>query len=345
MSGRKAEQLLHSWETIRYELLNTNICDLHLTIANSPLQKPVRRLLTELTRKHFRFRPKFYLTDSWGCPNEVPLIGIPFYLADERLRLIEREQTGEIENESDIMSLLRHEAGHAVNYAYRLWERPDWTEVFGSFRQRYEAHFHPLPNSKNFVRHLKAPPYGRTYAQKHPDEDFAETFAVWLTPSSRWRQRYAGWPAMSKLQFVNDLARAIADVPPLVSDGERLMPISEMNILLIDHYGQRADRYSQVAQGYVDDLLRKAFPSKFSGERMAVSRLIRNHRKELVRMVSQWTDLDSSEVEVILEKLEVRSRERSLKIPAKDANEKLLEIAVMLTGMAANFYHTGRLST
>jgi hypothetical protein len=345
MSGRKAEKLLHSWETIRYELLNTNICDLRLTIANSPLQKPVRRLLNELTKKHFRFRPKFYLTDSWGCPNEVPVIGIPFYLADERLRLIEEEQTGMIEKEADIMSLLRHEAGHAINYAYRLWERRDWSEVFGSFRQRYEDHFHPMPYSRNFVRHLKAQTYGRTYAQKHPDEDFAETFAVWLTPSSRWRQRYAGWPAMRKLQFVNDLASEIADMPAQIFGGQRLQPVSEMKILLIDHYGQRANWYSRVAQGYVDDLLRKAFPSKVTRQRMAVSRLIRNHRKELARMVAYWTDLDISEVEVILEKLKVRSRELSLRIPAKEAGEKLLEIAVMLTGMASNFYHTGRLST
>jgi hypothetical protein len=345
MSARKAAKLLHSWETIRYELLNTKICDLRLTIANSPLQRPVRRLLNELTKKHFRFRPKFYLTDSWGCPNEVPLIGIPFYLADERLRLIEEEQTGETENESDIMSFLRHEAGHAINYAYRLWERPDWSEVFGSFRQRYEDHFHPRPYSRNFVKHLKIHTYGRTYAQKHPDEDFAETFAVWLTPSSQWRQRYAGWPAMRKLQFVNDLASEIGDTPPLVFGGDRLLPVSEMNVLLIDHYGQRADWYGQVARGYVDDLLREAFPGKVNGQRMAVSRLIRNHRNELVRMVSQWTDLDKSEVEVILEKLRDRSSALSLRIPAKEANEALLEIAVMLTGIAANFYHTGRLST
>jgi hypothetical protein len=118
-----------------------------------------------------------------------------------------------------------------------------------------------------------------------------------------------------------------------------------MKILLIDHYGQRADWYGQVARGYVDDLLREAFPGKVNGQRMAVSRLIRNHRNELVRMVSQWTDLDKSEVEVILEKLRDRSSALSLRIPAKEANEALLEIAVMLTGIAANFYHTGRLST
>ena len=133
--------------------------------------------------KRFRFKPEVYLTDGWGCPDRTPVIGIPFYLADPRLARLEEEQTGEVEDPRTIMMLLRHEAGHAVNYAYRLWRRPSWGEIFGPFTKPYRDSFRPDRMSRHYVRHIAVYPYGRTYAQKHPDEDFAETFAVWLTPA------------------------------------------------------------------------------------------------------------------------------------------------------------------
>jgi hypothetical protein len=82
---------------------------------------------------------------------------------------------------------LRHEAGHAFNYAYRLYQTPEWRELFGPFNRPYRERYRPIPFDRNFVRHIEG-----WYAQKHPDEDFAETFAVWLTPGSRWRVRYRG---------------------------------------------------------------------------------------------------------------------------------------------------------
>ena len=114
MSAARTSSLINSWDTIRYELLNTRVCDLVLTIEDSPLAAPVERLRREFAARALRFQPTFYLTDSWGCPDEVPVIGIPFYLADKRLRQIEEEQTGEVEDDQLLMMFLRHEAGHAV---------------------------------------------------------------------------------------------------------------------------------------------------------------------------------------------------------------------------------------
>ena len=95
------------------------------------------RLHREFAAKGLVFRPSFYLTDSWGCPDREPVIGIPFYLADKRLARIEEEQTGEIEDDQMTMMLVRHEAGHTVSYAYRLWKDPAWAEVFGPFSKPY----------------------------------------------------------------------------------------------------------------------------------------------------------------------------------------------------------------
>src|SRR5262245_60792730 len=133
MSIARAQRVLNSWETVRYELLNSRICDLGLGIDGTPVEVPINKLYRELATKGLQFRPEVYVSDSWGCPDEVPVIGIPFYLTDKRLARIEEEQTGEIEDTQVIMMLLRHEAGHAINYAYKLFQRPDWVEVFGRF--------------------------------------------------------------------------------------------------------------------------------------------------------------------------------------------------------------------
>ena len=133
MSERHIRSLVHGWETVRLELLNTKISDLGLRLEGSPVEPYTCRLLKELEARRIRFRPEFYLTDVWGCPNKVPVIGIPFYLADPRLIRLEEEQAGEIEDGREIMMYLRHEAGHAVNYAYRLWRKPGWRETFGAF--------------------------------------------------------------------------------------------------------------------------------------------------------------------------------------------------------------------
>jgi len=118
MSPARSLTVVNSWETVRYELLNSRICDLGLRIEGSPLEAFVDRMQRELEAKELRFRPECYLTDGWGCPDQVPVIGIPFYLADRRLARIEDEQTGEIEDDQEIMMLLRHEAGNEIGRAH-----------------------------------------------------------------------------------------------------------------------------------------------------------------------------------------------------------------------------------
>src|SRR5256885_16453644 len=79
--------------------------------------------------------------------------------------------------------ILRHEAGHALDNAYRLRRRKRWRAVFGPASLPYPARYRARPGSRRYVHHL-----GEWYAQAHPSEDFAETFAVWLTPKSGWRK-------------------------------------------------------------------------------------------------------------------------------------------------------------
>lgn len=345
MAHARTLKLLHSWETIRCELLNTRICDLQLHIEHSPVEPFVRRLYRELTAKKLSFQPEVYLTDSWGCPDGVPVIGIPFYLADRRLARIEQEQNGQVESPQEIMMFLRHEAGHAINYAYKLYEYEEWDEIFGPFGQPYKEHFRPNPSSRHFVRHIIHHRYGQTYAQKHPDEDFAETFAVWLTPRSGWRQRYRHWPALRKLQYVDRLMKAIRHQPPRVKRTSPLCtPVAEMDMLLAEHYGQLAKRYAAAAQGYVDDKLREVFPPVRGRRMLPASDLLSKHRLELVARVTRWSGLDQVEVESLLSKLAERAEALGLGYRPRELSARIMDITALLTALAIDFAQSGRLT-
>jgi hypothetical protein len=344
MSAVRAHSLVHSWETVRYELLNTRICDLALQVAGSPIEPFIQRLYRELGAKGLVFQPEMYATDGWGCPDEVPVIGIPFYLMDKRLARIEEEQTGEIETSPIIMMLLRHEAGHAINYAYRLYKRDDWVAMFGKFSQPYRDVFRPNPFSRQFVRHIVHHQYGRTYAQKHPDEDFAETFAVWLTPRSGWRRRYRNWPALRKLRYVNSLMNAIRAEPPKCLRGPLCTPVAEMDMLLAEHYGQRAERYRAAAQGYVDDKLREIFPPVRGRSLVRASDLFRKHQDELLARVTRWSGLEPEEVRTFLAKLEDRAEALELFFRQRQLAAKLMDVTALATSLAMNFAYTGQLT-
>src|SRR5438093_10797220 len=201
------------------EILAKPIKELGLKLEGSPLERYVHRLHLELDRKGLKkFHPGCYLTDEWGCPSGQPVIGIPFYLADPKLATLEKEMN-DLEDAREIMMYMRHEAGHAFNYAYRLYTSPEWRKLFGPFNRRYREHYRPVPFSRRFVRHIEG-----WYAQKHPDEDFAETFAVWLTPRSGWRVKYKQWPAIHKLRYVGRVARAFGSQTPAVSTGDFAVP-------------------------------------------------------------------------------------------------------------------------
>lgn len=343
MAASRAKQIATAWNTIRYELLNSRLCDLGLALRGSPVEPMVRQLYRELADKRIRFRPKVYLTDSWGCPNEVPVIGVPFYLADRRLMRIEEEQTGEIEDARMIIMLLRHEAGHAVNYAYRLWERRGWAETFGRFTQPYRDAFNPNPYSREFVRHLPRSLCGANYAQKHPDEDFAETFAVWLTPRSGWRRKYRNWPAYQKLLFVDRTMRAVCSQQTAAPSGAPLVnPLEQLDLPLAQHYGQRAERYRAAAQGYVDDKLSAAFPAGTARKGLDAAGLLADRRNDLLASVTRWSCLEEAEVVAILDKLEERARALHLRYSARDRDSKLTELTALATSLAVDFSYTGR---
>lgn len=247
----------YAWETLSDDqLLSLRFCDLKLVIAGTELEQAIERLYRELALRGIRFRPHCWLAQEWFSPDGIPGIAIPFYLAHRRLMNIERRLMREVEggNRNWLMRILRHEAGHAVDSAYRLRRRSRWREVFGSASLPYPDTYRPRPGSRRFVQHL-----GAWYAQAHPTEDFAETFAVWLKPRSPWRREYLGWPAFAKLEFIDELAAEIGAVKPAVTDRSTIEDIAEETRSLREHYEQKLARYRMPRRSGADELLLKLF--------------------------------------------------------------------------------------
>jgi hypothetical protein len=255
--SRRPHAQRQAWEALSDDqLLSLRFCDLQLSIKGTELQGPILRLYGELAQRGIRFRPHCWLSLEWFSPDGIPGIAIPFYLAHRRLMNIERRFMREVEggNRNWLMRILRHEAGHAIDSAYRLRRTKSWREVFGPASLPYPDTYRPRPGSRRFVQHL-----GAWYAQAHPTEDFAETFAVWLKPRSAWRREYLGWPAYAKLEFIDGWARQLGGTKPDVTDRGTVEEVTHETRTLRQHYEYRLARYRMPRRSGADELLLKVF--------------------------------------------------------------------------------------
>ena len=217
----------YAWETLSDEqLLKRRLSSLRVTVEGTWLEDCLNSLHEELEERGIRLRPHAWISSEWFSPDGTPGIAIPFYLAHPRLMKLEKKMMLDVEGGtwSECMAILRHEAGHTVQQAYQLHRRRRWQQLFGPSSKRYPLYYRPNPASRRYVQHLRL-----WYAQSHPDEDFAETFAVWLRPRSNWRTRYAGWPALKKLEYVDELMDEIAGKRPLLTARERVDPLHELS--------------------------------------------------------------------------------------------------------------------
>jgi hypothetical protein len=316
-------------------LLPRRISDLALTIGGTPLEGCIEQLYAELESHGIAFKPKCYLADEWGCPTGVPVIGIPFYLADPQLTRIEGELSGlDPEGEPEIMMYLRHEAGHAFHYAYRLYLQSEWRELFGPFFKPYSDMYRPDPFSDRFVRHIPG-----WYAQKHPDEDAAETFAVWLTPGSNWLEVYAGTPALAKLLYIDRVAREYGLQPPLVTEGRTHGPVEELRTTLAEWYDTELDR-SGDSLGLpllLNADLRRLFPAGI-GE--PADEALAPYRGRMIREVRYWTGMDVSIVSTLVDEVFDRLQVLGLMSPPGQEASTLVGLSVLITTLTMNYHYT-----
>ncbi len=321
------------------KLLELRMCDLGLAIEGTELEARIAAITGELEARGVRFRPRYWLSDEWFTPDGVPGVAIPFYLAHPRLAKLELAQMLEVEggDETSCLRILRHEVGHAIDNAFELRRRPTRRRLFGNPATPYPEYYTPKPYSKSFVHHLD-----HWYAQSHPDEDFAETFAVWLDPQSKWGSQYVGWPAQRKLEYMDRLMRQLARRRPAVTSKRLVDPLPRLRKTLGEHYRKKREHYGLDHPDFYDSDLRNLFSDSSAYARNAsAAKFVRKIRKEVRSTVASFTDSYQYTIDQLLEKIIGRCRDLNLHLMDSEESTKV-DFMVFLTVQTMNYLHSGR---
>lgn len=292
------------------------------------------QLRRELKNKNISYFPHFYFGEEpWGCIDGTGSIEIPFYLANQQLRNIGEKYYFSYTDE-EIMMHLRHEVGHAINYAYKLWKMPEWKKQFGNMKKRYTELYHYNPYSKDYVLclHFVGHPH---YAQKHPDEDFAETFAVWVNPASHWKTRYRRWPgALKKLQFLDYLFRKkhIAEHRPLKIKYDETENYRGIESTVAEYFGIQKKVNPRVKK-YIEDL-KEVFNDTTPRARkyMRADMFIQNYSRYLEDELTDWiAGADRRDIQKYLREIQTICALNNLKLHPDKATEHLVELVIVAT--------------
>ena len=314
-----------SWPDER--LLQLRLRDLKVTVEGTWLEDSLHAIHDELDQRGLRIRPHAWISDEWFSAESTPGIAIPFYLAHPRLMRLERKMMADVEGGTvpECMRILRHETGHVVQHSYQLQRRRRWQQLFGRSSIRYPRYYRPNPASKNYVQHLRL-----WYAQSHPDEDFAETFAVWLRPRSNWRKRYEGWPALKKLEYVDELMAEIATQRPVLTGRLKVDPLSRLNRTLAEHYERKRAVYAVDPPTIYDRDLRRIFSDDPKHRRSpAAATFLRRNRAEIEQMVVKWTREYRPALDAVLNDMIARCRELRLRAAGPE-HQLIVDFALLL---------------
>src|SRR6478609_11333511 len=317
-------------------LLDRKISQLGLTLPGTPVQAHVEQLHAELAQKGLAFLPPCHVGDEWFVPVGIPAIFVPFFLVHERLRKLEAKMMLEVEGDNPewFMRLIRHEAAHAYAFAYQFMRKRKWQRVFGRTSRDSTPNFYrPRPYSRSYVVHLDD-----WYAQSHPDEDFAETFAVWLTPGLDWRKRYAGWKALQKLEYVDELMRSLAGNPPLHLPEYRASDYDCLNQKLKTYYARKRKFYEDTYPDFYDADLRQLFAAPAG---IKASSYLRARRRRLLNAVCQWTNEKKYRVNELLTRLIERCDQLGLRAHNDDPQQEF-RISAYITTLVMNYLFTGK---
>ena len=318
------------------ELLERRISTLSLKLEGTVLEPLIRQLHDELSAKGLVFHPPTHIGDEWFVPIGVPAIFIPFFLVHDRLRALERTMMLEVEGGTPewFMKLMRHEAAHAYSYAYQLQRKKKWQRIFGQTSDEETPNtYRPRPFSRSYVMHLED-----WYAQSHPDEDFAETFAVCLTPGLDWRNQYAGWRALEKLEYVDELMRSLVGSQPVHQPPYRMAEYNCLNVKLKTYYSRKRKLYEDAYPDFYDADLRQLFAAPIG---IKAGAYLRRRRRRLLNAVCQWTNEKKYRVNELLARLTRRCDQLGLHVLNDDPQQDF-RVSAFITTLVMNYLFTGK---
>jgi hypothetical protein len=318
------------------ELLERRISTLGLKLEGTALEALIRQLYDELSAKGLVFQPPTHIGDEWFVPIGIPAIFIPFFLVHDRLRALERTMMLEVEGGTPewFMKLMRHEAGHAYSYAYQFQRKKKWQQCFGQTSDEETPNtYRPRPFSRSYVMHLED-----WYAQSHPDEDFAETFAVWLTPGLDWRKQYVDWRALEKLEYVDELMRSLVGSLTAHQPPYRVADYNCLNVKLKTYYARKRKLNEEAYPDFYDADLRELFGASAG---IKAGAYLRRRRRRLLNAISQWTNEKKFTVNELLARLTRRCDQLGLHVLNDDPQQDF-RVTAFVTTLVMNYLFTGK---
>lgn len=324
------------------EILKLRFKDIPLPIAGTDVEERVNQLYSELEAKGLTFRPQIFLGDEWFSPEGMNAIAVPFFLANSRLKNLEKTLMLEVEGGTTdwFMRLLRHEAGHCFDHSYKFSKRKKWHQVFGSPNEDYEPEtYRPQPYSKSYVKHLD-----HWYAQAHPDEDFAETFAVWLDPNRDWKKEYSKWPvALAKLEYMDQLAQESVKLKNLAEKGRVPSNVAQLTATLEKYYQKRRRENADGYPDFYDSDLNKIFngDTSLAKREFSAVKFMKKHRKAIVGTVAWATSERKYTIDSLVKRLTERCEKLELRL-GKSETQTTMEVASFLTSLVKNYLFTGK---
>lgn len=324
------------------EILKLRFKNISLKIADTDVELRVKQLYSELEAKGLMFKPQIFLGDEWFSPEGMNAISVPFYLANTRLKNLEKTMMLEVEGGDSewFMKLLRHEAGHCFDHCYKFSKRKKWSQIFGSPNKEYAPEtYRPQPFSKSYVKHLD-----RWYAQAHPDEDFAETFAVWLNPNNDWKKEYSRWPvALKKLNYIDSLAKESMKLRNTAEKGRTPSNVTNLTSTLEKYYQKRKRESADEYPDFYDTDLKKIFngDASLAKRDFSAGRFMNRHRKDIVSTVAWATNEKKFTIDALVKRLTDRCSKLELRL-GKTENQTIMEVASFLTSLVKNYLFTGK---
>jgi hypothetical protein len=308
-------------------------------VEHSSLWPFIKRIWKDLEARDLRFKPHFWLSEEFFTPDAVPGVAVPFYLAHPQLVKLERQQMYEAEgsNSRMAMRILRHEAGHAIDHAFYLTRRKERQKIFGKSSLKYPDLYSPKPFSRSFVINLE-----NWYAQSHPVEDFAETFAVWFRPNPTWKRGYKGWPALKKLEYMDRLMKELAGKSAPNKSKAKMEPIRELKKTLGEYYEEKKSRFGldENEAIYDQDLLRLFSTNEEFKKNISAARFIRKNSRELRTKLARWTGQYSYLIQDFIDQIIYRCEDLNLRV-CMDEDETKEELLVFLAIRITNFLNEG----
>jgi hypothetical protein len=191
-----------------------------------------------------------------------------------------------------------------------------------------------------FVRHLPG-----WYAQKHPDEDWAETFAVWMTPGANWKEEYRSWPeALAKLESCQQIVASIADHDPVVTVMECDEDANELEESL-EHFYRKFATDAPEPMPAVDGPLRVIFDEttehSANGDLRSAADLIRQIDRGLAADVYRWTGHFPERTLRLTQHLAARAESLQQVYRGSEQQGVVMALTTLVTALAMNFVYRG----